>query len=104
MIRVVLTTFRSQDDAARVIRQLVEEKLAACGTILPGARSIYAWQGQIEDTTEAVVLLKTALETAPHLERRLAALHPYDTPEIIVLNPELVSEKYALWVIENCKA
>ena len=104
MIRIVLTTFGSPDDAARVIRQLVEEKLAACGTILPGARSIYTWEGKIEDTEEVVVLLKTALETAPALERHLATLHPYENPEIVVLNPELVSEKYALWVVEACKS
>ncbi len=103
MIRVILTTFSNEADAARVIRQLVEEKLIACGTIVPGARSIYAWEGKIEDTSEAAVFLKTALETAPALERRLASLHPYETPEIIVLNPELVSEKYAHWVVEACK-
>jgi periplasmic divalent cation tolerance protein len=101
MIRVVFTTFANEADAAKVIRSLVEEKLAACGTILPGARSIYSWNGEIEDMTEVVVLLKTATATLPKLEQRLLALHPYETPEIIAMAPESVSSGYAAWVLGN---
>ncbi len=99
MIHLVLTTFANAEDAARVVRQLVEEKLAACGTLFPGARSIYAWQGKIEDTPEVSVMLKTA--RYPELEARLRELHPYETPEIIALDPAAVSCEYAAWVREN---
>ncbi len=98
MIRLVLTTFANSDDAARVVRILVEEKLAACGTLVPGARSIYAWEGKIEDSAETCVLLKTTAERFPDLETRLRELHPYDTPEIIAVDPTAVSDDYARWV------
>ena len=81
MIRLIFTTF------------------AACGTILPGARSIYRWKDAIEDNGESLVLLKTAVERYPDLERRLRAIHPYETPEIVALDPAAVSSEYAAWVI-----
>lgn len=104
MIRLVLTTFANSEDAATVIRKLVEEKLAACGTIIPGARSIYLWKGEIEDTAEAMVFFKTAAEKLPALQTRLRELHPYETPEIIALDPTGVSQDYAAWVAEQVGA
>lgn len=101
-MKLVLTTFGNAEDAARVIRTLVEEKVAACGTILPEARSIYQWEGQIEDSLEAAVLLKTADSRVTELEARLAELHPYSTPEIVTISPENVSTRYAAWVEGSC--
>ena len=101
-MRLILTTFAHADDAARVIRQLVEEKLVACGTIFPGARSIYAWQGAIEDASEAVVLLKTSVVRVSEARSRLLALHPYETAEVMVMSPEFVAPRYLAWVLEHC--
>lgn len=102
MIRLVITTFSGSDDAAKAVRLLVEERLAACGTILPGARSIYAWEGAVEDAGEVVVVLKTSAAAWPALEARLRAVHPYKVPEIIALDPEAVSGEYAAWVTAHC--
>jgi periplasmic divalent cation tolerance protein len=99
MIHVVLTTFANAEDAAKAVRTLVDEQIIACGTILSGARSIYRWKGAIEDTEESVVLLKTSAERFPALEERLRAIHPYENPEIIALDPTAVSKDYADWVI-----
>jgi len=99
MIHVVLTTFANAEDAAKAVRTLVDEQIIACGTILPGARSIYRWKDAIEDTKESVVLLKTSAERFPALEERLRAIHPYETPEIIALDPTAVSKDYADWII-----
>jgi periplasmic divalent cation tolerance protein len=99
MIHVVLTTFANAEDAAKAVRTLVDEQIIACGTILSGARSIYRWKDAIEDTEESVVLLKTSAERFPALEERLRAIHPYETPEIIALDPTAVSKDYADWVI-----
>ena len=99
MIRVVLTTFATAEDAAKAVRILVDEQIIACGTILPGARSIYRWKDAIEDRAESVVLLKTSAERFAALEERLRAIHPYETPEIIALDPAVVSKDYADWVI-----
>jgi len=99
MIHIVLTTFANAEDAAKAVRTLVDEQIIACGTILPGARSIYRWKDAIEDTEESVVLLKTSAERFPALEERLRAIHPYETPEIIALDPTAVSKDYADWVL-----
>jgi periplasmic divalent cation tolerance protein len=99
MIRLVLTTFANAEDAAKAVRILVDEQIIACGTILPGARSIYRWKAAIEDSEEAVVLLKTSAERFPVLEERLRAIHPYETPEIVALDPTAVSKDYAEWVV-----
>ena len=99
MIRLVLTTFANAEDAAKAVRMLVDEKIIACGTILPGARSIYRWKDAVEDTEEAVVLLKTSAEGFPGLVQRLREVHPYETPEIVALDPAAVSKDYAGWVI-----
>lgn len=100
MILLVLATFPDADSAASAVRTLVEEKLAACGNIFPGVRSIYAWQGKIEDAAEVAVLLKTRSPLYAKLEKRLSKLHPYETPEIIAWEPGAVSKPYAAWVAE----
>jgi periplasmic divalent cation tolerance protein len=100
MIRLVLTTFANAEDAAKAVRTLVDEKIIACGTILPGARSIYRWKDAVEDAEEAVVLLKTSAERFPRLEQRLREIHPYETPEIVALDPTAVAKAYADWVLD----
>lgn len=102
MIRLVLSTFADSEQAAGVVRALVEERLAACGTILPGAQSIYRWKGAIEDASEVMVLLKTTADKLPALQDRLLVLHPYETPEILAIEPSAVSPTYADWLVEQC--
>ncbi|MFM8459561.1 MAG: divalent-cation tolerance protein CutA [Planctomycetia bacterium] len=95
---LVLTSFPDADAAAAVARTLVEEKLAACATIVPGARSIYAWEGKIEDSSEVLLLLKTGDAVYARLEKRLAKLHPYEVPEIVAWEPGAVHRPFAAWV------
>ncbi|MCX6971333.1 MAG: divalent-cation tolerance protein CutA [Verrucomicrobia bacterium] len=101
MIRIVLSTFADGDSAARVVRQLVSEKLAACGTIIPGARSIYSWKGAVEDSAEVLVIFKIAAANEEKFIGRLGELHPYDVPEIVLFAPEKWNEAYGQWVQEN---
>lgn len=95
---LVLTSFPDADKAASAARILVEEKLAACGTIVPGARSIYAWEGSVADETEVLLLLKTEAPLYAKLEKRLVKLHPYEIPEILAWEPGAVHRPYAAWV------
>jgi periplasmic divalent cation tolerance protein len=97
-VRVVLTTAATPEEAARLGRALVEERLAACATVIPGAQSIYRWQGEVETTAECVLLLKTGPEQVGALETRLCALHSYQTPEFLVLRVESGSADYLEWV------
>ena len=96
--RIVLTTTASSEEAARLARTLVEERLAACATFLPAAQSIYRWQGQIESSAETLLLLKTAADRLPALEARLHELHSYQTPEFVVLAIESGSHPYLAWL------
>jgi periplasmic divalent cation tolerance protein len=74
-----------EEKAEALARALVEEKLAACVNILQGARSIYAWKGALCDERESLLLIKTTKERALALAERFAALHPYETPELLSL-------------------
>lgn len=102
MIRLVFSTFADSAQAAAVVRALVEERLTACGSILPGVRSIYRWEGAIEDAGEVMVILKTTVDQCSALQKRLLDLHPYETPEVIVLDPSAVSPAYADWLVQQC--
>lgn len=95
---LVLTSFPDADAAAAAARILVEEKLAACGTVIPGARSIYEWQGKIGDNSEVLLLLKSEGSLYAKLEKRLAKLHSYEVPEIIAWEPGAVHRPYAAWI------
>jgi periplasmic divalent cation tolerance protein len=98
MVLLVLCAFPDADTAASVTRTLVEEKFAACGNIVPGVRSIYAWEGKMEDTAEVLVLFKTASAAYARFEKRLLKLHPYDTPEILAFEAGAAAKAYAAWV------
>ena len=96
--RIVLSTTANPDDAARLGRTLVEERLVACATFVPAVQSIYRWQGQIESSQETLLLLKTATQQLPALETRLHDLHTYQTPEFVVLTIESGSHLYLAWL------
>jgi periplasmic divalent cation tolerance protein len=103
MILFVVTTLPDESTAAIIIRQLVEKKSAACGTIIPGARSIYRWKDAIEDSAEVVVIFKIPEATATTFEAELGSLHPYETPEIAAFEAAHASQAYTTWILESCK-
>jgi periplasmic divalent cation tolerance protein len=98
---VVISTFPNQDIAARVARQLVEERLAACVNLVPSVRSIYRWKGEICDDQEVMVVCKTSSATALTMRTRLVALHPAELPEVIQLDVTSGHSKYLSWVIDE---
>jgi periplasmic divalent cation tolerance protein len=97
-IRLILTTTSNREEAASLGRILVEERLAACATLIPAVESIYHWQGKIESSTETLLLLKTTPEQLEALQTRLHQLHSYQTPEFLVLGVEGVSHPYLEWL------
>lgn len=99
--RLILTTFADESAAESVVRALLEERLIACGTLIPGVRSFYRWKGGVEDSLEVQALLKTSGEQASRCVARLEQLHPYDVPEIMELEPKAVSVAYASWIRES---
>lgn len=97
-IVTIYATFVDEEEAARIARTLVEERLAACANILGSARSIYRWEGRIEDAAETAALFKTRAEAADALITRLAELHSYAVPAAVVWPIERALPAYADWV------
>jgi periplasmic divalent cation tolerance protein len=95
---VVLVTAPSAEKAAEIARAVVEEKLAACGNVLPAIRSIYRWEGKVHDDAEALLVLKTERKRFVELCDRIVALHPYDVPEVLSLPVEAGSDRYLDWL------
>ena len=101
--RIVLTTVANPEEASRLGRALVEERLAACATLIPAVESIYHWQGKIESSTESLLLLKTGPDQLSVLEARLHALHSYQIPEFLVLGVEACSQAYLDWMLASLR-
>lgn len=99
--RVVLVTAPEGEEALRLARALVDERLAACVNVLAGATSVYRWQGRVHEEGEALLVVKTAADRVARLERRLGELHPYDVPELVVLGPSHVEARYLAWLLEQ---
>jgi periplasmic divalent cation tolerance protein len=95
---VVLVTTPSPERAAEIARALVEERLAACGNVVPGLRSIYRWEGKVQEDAEALLVLKTTRARFEALRDRVLALHPYEVPEVIALPVEAGSAPYLAWI------
>jgi periplasmic divalent cation tolerance protein len=98
---VVLTTVSSDDEAVKLVRALLDKRLIACGTLLPGARSLYRWQGKVADERETVLLLKTRSARVEQLQQAFRDLHPYKVPEFLVLSVDSGLEKYIEWINEE---
>ncbi len=95
---VVLVTTPSPERAAEIARALVEERLAAGGNVVPGLRSIYRWEGKVQDDAEALLVLKTTRARFEALRDRVLALHPYEVAEVIALPIEAGSPRYLAWL------
>ena len=100
--RIVLVTAGSEEEAANIAKALVEERLAACANIVPKIRSVYRWEGKVQDEAEALLIIKTAEAALPALEDRVRALHSYDVPEVISVKLDQGSGPYLDWLAESC--
>ena len=100
---VVLLTAPDPETAQRIAQALVEERLAACVNVLPGVRSIYRWQGAVEQASEVLLIAKTQADRSDALAARVRALHPYELPEVVVLPVSGGSEAYLGWVVAESR-
>ena len=94
---VVLSTFPNEAVAGSVARAVVEEQLAACAS-LTAVRSIYRWQGAVQDDAEVLAVVKTTRARVPALTARITALHPYEVPEAIALPIDGGHAPYLAWL------
>ena len=99
----VYAIFADVEEAERIGRTVIEERLAACINILPGVRSIYRWQGKIETADEVAAILKTHHWNSDTLITRIAALHSYEVPCIVTWPIDKILRDYADWIEDNSR-
>ena len=97
-ILIVHCSCAADGSANDIARALVEERLAACVSVLPGARSTFRWKGETHTDDEVLLLIKTTQACYPAMAARLLALHPYELPEIIAVDVSSAHAPYAAWV------
>jgi periplasmic divalent cation tolerance protein len=95
---VVLTTCESEEEAARIARHLVENKLAACVNIVPKIRSVYRWNDKVEDATEFLLLIKSSRGHFDEVRTQIGKLHSYEVPEVIAMPIVDGSASYLAWL------
>ncbi len=96
---VVFITAPSEEVGEQIARALVEQKLAACVNIAAPVRSIYVWEGEVQDDAEVLLIAKTrAAVFAEKLVLAVQAIHPYDVPEIIALPIARGAQGYLGWI------
>jgi periplasmic divalent cation tolerance protein len=100
---VVYITAPNEEEAAKIAQALVEARLAGCVSIIKDIRSIYSWQGKIEDERELLMIVKTRPELFSSLKTRVKELHSYTVPEIIAMPVIDGSEEYLAWLRETTK-
>jgi periplasmic divalent cation tolerance protein len=101
---VVLITASSQEEAQKIARTMVEERLFACANIVSPIQSIYHWQGKICDDKEALIIAKTKTGLFPSVVKRVKELHSYQVPEVLFLPVVQGSEDYLNWVGTETRA
>lgn len=95
---VVLTTLGTEPEARQLVRALLESRCIACGTLLPGGRSLYHWEGGLKEEAEVVVLLKTDVSKWEALVAAIRTLHPYEVPELLALPVDRGLDRYLSWL------
>jgi len=100
-LTIILCTCPDEAAGSSLANGLVEAGLAACVNILPSVRSIYRWQGQLQDEAEVLLIAKTLAERFDQIEAWLEEHHPYDVPEVVGISADSVSGAYMRWIEES---
>ncbi len=97
---VVMVAASGEMEAEKIAKELVEKKLAACVSIIPNMRSIYSWEGKIEESEEYLMIIKTRGELFEQVKETIKNLHSYKIPEIISLPITHALDEYVRWINE----
>lgn len=101
--QIVLVTCPDNEVAGRLAATLVEERLAACVNVVGGIRSVYRWEGKVQEDAEVLLIIKTREALFAPLEARIKALQPYEVPEIIALPITQGSAEYLDWIAQSTR-
>jgi periplasmic divalent cation tolerance protein len=99
--RIVLITAPDMRTAEELARVLVGRAALACANLIDGVKSVYRWEGRVEEAREVLMVGKTTLGRALEVEAILAEMHPYDVPECVFLSPDRVEAKYLAWLVDE---
>ena len=102
-LSVLFATVGSEEEASKIARALVDEKLVACVNIVPRIRSIYSWKGEVCDDEEYLLVMKSRSSRFPAVEQRIRELHSYEVPEVIAFPIAQGLPEYLDWVVENTR-
>jgi periplasmic divalent cation tolerance protein len=101
---VVFSTCSTAEEAERIARKLVEERLAACVNVVDKVRSFYRWDGKIEESAELLLIIKTSRDLFDRLRIQLESVHTYEVPEIVALSVLDGSPNYLNWLSREIRA
>ena len=99
--QVIMTTCPDLAVAERIGNELVVHNLAACVQIIPGVKSIFRWQGKVDNVSEYLVLIKTVADNYSEVESKIKSLHTYELPEIIAVPVIAGARDYLAWIDDN---
>ena len=99
----VFVTCPSKEEARRIAKRLLDEKLIACANIVNGVESIFRWKGNIDKASESLIIMKTVKNNLKNIEKTVKMLHSYEVPEIVALPLEWGSSDYLKWLSKSVK-
>ncbi|HEY8450272.1 MAG TPA: divalent-cation tolerance protein CutA [Bacillota bacterium] len=99
---LIYVTTSGEEEAVRIARTLVEERLVACANVVPAVRSFYRWEGALQDDREAAFFAKTTRDRVDDVIRRVRELHSYQVPAILALPVLAGNAAYLAWVGDEC--
>jgi periplasmic divalent cation tolerance protein len=100
-VLIVFVTTPNRREAIRIAETAVDKKLAACGNIVASVTSIFRWKEQVQNSREALLIMKTSAHRYPALAKLVRSMHPYEVPEIIALPIEKGLDQYLEWVLKE---
>jgi periplasmic divalent cation tolerance protein len=101
---VIFSTARNAEEASRIAKKLVSDRLVACVNIIPGIQSIYRWNDEVQNEQEVLMVMKTEKSKYQDVESAIKSLHSYEVPEIISLSLENGFEGYLEWMENTLKS
>ena len=103
MMAIVYITTSNEEEALKIGNQIVKERLAACSNIISNMKSIYWWEGNLENDEEAILILKTVEEKVDEIIAKVKDIHSYDNPCIIAIPVIKASNSYLNWLKDEIK-
>jgi periplasmic divalent cation tolerance protein len=101
MYSLIYITTSGEEESKKIARTLLEERTVACANIVPSMKSFYWWEGEIEEDTESILILKTRSDKFDTLVRRVKDIHSYETPCILEISIQNGSEDYLKWLEDS---